>query len=151
MKMKIRAVKKRDLRKIIKVEKKIFQDQAFSKILMKELLDQSLLFHKLETNNLFTKLIGFIILIKDMKDRANLINFAIKPKYQGRGFGTFLLKNSLEWLRSNHSVIKKIILNVKTDNRRAIRLYEKCDFHIVKKIEKYYQNEEAAYLMELNL
>jgi ribosomal protein S18 acetylase RimI-like enzyme len=98
--MRIRTVKKKDLYKITKLEKKIFQDQAFSKSLMKELLDQSLLFHKIEMKILFTKLIGFIILIKDMNDRANLINFAIKPKYQGRGYGTLLLKNSLDWLCS---------------------------------------------------
>lgn len=149
--MRIKEVKTKDLRKIIKLEKKIFKKNAFSKNLLRKLTQQNLIFHKIESDGLFKKLLGFIIVIRDMKNRANLINFVINPKYQGKGYGSFLLNNTLKIIQSKSKEIKKIILNVNIDNINAIRLYKKFDFQIVSKIEKYYQNGDAAYLMELNL
>jgi len=149
--MRVKEVQNKDLRKIIKLEKKIFKENAFSKNLLRKLTQQNLIFHKIESDVLFKKLIGFIILIKDMKDRANLINFLINPEYQGKGYGSFLLNNTLKIIQSKSKEIKKIILNVNIDNINAIQLYRKFDFQIVAKIENYYQNGDAAYLMELNL
>lgn len=149
--MKIKKVKSRDLRKIIKLEKKVFKENAFSKKLMKEIIEQNFIFHKLETEGFFKKIIGFIVVILDMKDRANLINFVINSKHQGNGYGTLLLQNTLSVIASKPNRIKKVILNVNTKNSNAIQLYEKFGFKIIKIIENYYQNQEAAYLMELDI
>ncbi len=149
--MKITAVKLKDLNKITKLEKKIFRKNAFSKKLLKKLILTSLLFLKLEIGVIKKKIIGFIIILKDKNNRANLINLLIDSKYHKNGFGTILLKTALTRLENKSMVFKKIILNVNVENLPAIRLYEKFNFKIIEKIEHYYYTGEDAYLMELNL
>jgi RimJ/RimL family protein N-acetyltransferase len=51
----------------------------------------------------------------------------VKKKYWGFGIGSLLLDTLLEWAKSNQ-FIKKINLRVRTDNQRAIKLYEKRGF-----------------------
>ena len=141
----------RDLSKVVKLEKKVFRKNAFSKELMKKLIQNNFIFYTLETEGFFRKLVGFIIIVEDRKDRANLINFLINPKHQGKGYGSFLLKETLKLLKSKSNKIKQIILNVSIHNLTAISLYKKYNFHIVKKIDNYYRNQEAAYLMKLDI
>jgi ribosomal protein S18 acetylase RimI-like enzyme len=47
--------------------------------------------------------------------------------------------------------ITQIILNVNTENTRAINLYKKYGFKIKRKIENYYHDDESAYLMCLKV
>ena len=47
--------------------------------------------------------------------------------------------------------IKVIELEVKTDNKKAIKFYEKNGFKIIQKIDKFYQNDKNAYTMRLHL
>jgi len=149
--MKISTVKLKDLKNIAELEKKTFRKNAFSKKLLKKLILTNLLFLKLEIGVLKEKLIGFIIILKDKYNRANLINILIDSKYHRNGFGTLLLRNALNRLKKKSKRIKKIILNVNVKNLPAIRLYEKFNFKIIEKIEHYYYTGEDAYLMELNL
>ncbi len=93
-------------------------------------------------------MIGFVIVIKDRKDRANIINFLIDPKHQNRGHGAILLNKTIQKIKELNE-IKSVILNVQVGNSIAIKLYQKFNFRISKKIEKYYQSKEDAFLMEL--
>jgi RimJ/RimL family protein N-acetyltransferase len=54
-------------------------------------------------------------------------SMVVKKKYWGFGIGSLLLDTLLEWAKSNQ-FIKKINLRVRTDNQRAIKLYEKRGF-----------------------
>jgi len=149
--MKVKKVGIKDLRKLVNLEKKVFKENAFSKQLMKKLIQSNFIFYKIETEGFFKKLIGFVIIVKDRKDRANLINFLINPKHQRKGYGSLLLGKTLELIKSNSNKIIQIVLNVSIHNLNAISLYKKFNFHIVKKIEDYYRNQEAAYLMKLDI
>jgi ribosomal-protein-alanine N-acetyltransferase len=149
--MKISPVKLKDLNNIVKLEKKIFRKNAFSKKLLKKLILTNLVFLKLEIGGIKKDLIGFIIILKDKYNRANLINLLIDSKHHRNGFGTFLLKDGLIRLKRKSKRIKKIILNVNVENLPAIRLYEKFNFKIIERIEHYYYTDEDAYLMELDL
>lgn len=148
--MEIEKVNLDDLDKIMKMEKEAFKSDSFSKENMKKLILQSTLFLKLIKKHDKQKLLGFIIIIQDDLDRLNIINFLINKKYQNKGFGSYLLTKTLEIVRQIKG-IKKIVLNVKTKNRAAIKLYEEFNFRITREIENYYRNQENAYLMELDL
>lgn len=148
--MQIEKVNLDDLDKIMKMEKEAFKSDSFSKETMKKLILQSTLFLKLIKKHDKRELLGFIIIIQDDHDRLNIINFLINKKYQNKGFGSYLLTKTLEIVKQING-IKKIVLNVKTKNIAAIKLYEGFNFRITREIENYYRNQESAYLMELDL
>lgn len=148
--MKIKDVSLRDLRSISNLEHKIFKENAFSIKLVEKLIQQNTLFLKLEDGKIMKKLIGFIVVIKDREDQANLINFLIHPQFQCKGYGSLLLQETIERIKRLKE-IKKIVLNVQINNSIAIKLYEKFNFQKNSKIiESYYQSGEDAYLMELS-
>lgn len=149
--MEIKKVNSRDLKKIVNLEQKIFKKNAFSKDLIEKLMQNTSFFLKLEIGKIRKQLIGFIIGIKDRKDRVNIINFLIKPKFQNKGYGSYLLQKTISKIKKL-TEIRKIVLNVQTSNSGAIKLYEKFNFKRNPTIlENYYQSGESAYSMELDI
>jgi len=80
---------------------------------------------------------------------GHVLNLAIDPPYRGRGLGTELLQAGLNYLGSLGA--RRVELEVRTQNREAIRLYRKFGFSIEQLISHYYSNGDDAYLMELSL
>jgi len=149
--MEIKKVSLKDLRQIVNLEQRVFKKNAFSKDLMRNLLENSALFLKLESGKVKKKIIGFIIVIRDQKDRANIINFLIKPEFQNKGYGSYLLQKTIDEIKKSKD-IQKIVLNVQISNSIAIKLYEKFKFKKNPEILKnYYQSGESAFLMELEI
>lgn len=149
--MEIKKVSLKDLKKIVYLEQQNFKKNAFSKELIASLIDNNALFLKLEVNNIRKRLIGFIIVIKDEKERANIVNFLINPKFRNKGYGSYLLQNTIDKIK-NQKGIKKIVLNVQINNTSAIELYKKFNFKRSPVIlENYYQSGDSAYLMELEI
>jgi ribosomal-protein-alanine acetyltransferase len=147
--MTIKTVSLKDLNEIFKLEDVVFTQNAFSRDLIKKLIKKNTYFFKLEENENEDQIIGFIIVIQDQPERANIINFLINPQYQNKGYGKTLFQSTLQKIKELNNV-KKVILNVQTTNSRAINLYLRFGFKIVEKIDNYYQSKESAYLMELN-
>ena len=149
--MKAKEVKLRDLKKITALEEEVFIENAFRADLIGKLIENNLYFLKLEIGKIRKNLLGFIIVIKDRDDRANIINFLIKSKFQNKGYGSYLLQKTIEKVKRVKE-IQKIVLNVQEQNSNAIKLYQKFNFKKNPKIMKnYYQSGENAYLMELNI
>lgn len=149
--IKIRSVESKDLKKIMILEQGTFKENAFSELLMEKLIERNFFFLKLEDDDIIDEIIGFIIVVRDRIDRVNIINFLIRQKYQGKGYGTLLLGNTLEKIKQ-FKEIKKVVLNVQISNSPAIKLYEKLHFiKHPKKIKNYYQSGESAFLMELDI
>lgn len=146
--MKIKEVTPKDLTEICNLEHEVFKEDAFSKELIKKLIHRNIMFYKLEKTGIKKILVGFVIIVKDRKDRVNIINFVINPEYQNKGYGFLFLKYIIERIKKTEEDIKKIILNVKSNNSIAIKLYEKFNFRKIKRIENYYRSKESAYLME---
>lgn len=147
--MKIKKVSPKDLTAISNLEHEVFTEDAFSKEVLEKLIHQNTMFYKLEKTGIKKILVGFVIVVKDLKDGdLNIINFVINPKYQNKGYGSLLLKYTIKRIKKTEENIKKIILNVKTNNSDAIKLYEKFNFRKIKRIENYYKSKESAYLME---
>ncbi|MBD8689215.1 MULTISPECIES: GNAT family N-acetyltransferase [unclassified Rhizobium] len=53
----------------------------------------------------------------------------IDPDFQGRGIGRAIVDHFLDQMRSSHIPVAKIATHAQNIN--AIRLYERCGFHIV--------------------
>ena len=80
-----------------------------------------------------------------MYDRIEIANFNVLEKFQNQGIGSKLL----DYLIKKYDNIKNITLEVKCDNYKAIKLYEKFSFS-KKAIRKGYYNGVDGILMERN-
>jgi ribosomal protein S18 acetylase RimI-like enzyme len=67
--------------------------------------------------------------LADGSQRAYLYSFRIRPEYRSAGLGGRILEVVMSDLRRRG--FKEISLNVAQDNPRALKFYEKYNFHIV--------------------
>ena len=148
--MRINIVSIKDLDEIFRLESNAFKKDAFSKNSIFNLIINNTFFFKLINDDISNEIVGFIIVIQDREDRVNLINLLISKQYQNKGYGSHLLKYTLNKIKEMNN-IEVIVLNVNSKNEVAIWLYQKFGFRIVQKIENYYRQKNNAYLMILNI
>ena len=86
---------------------------------------------------------GFIH-IQNGLDIIDLLNIIVKPEYQNQGIGSALLKYIID-----NKQDKKIMLEVRSKNINAIKLYKKYDFKIIN-IRKNYYKDDDSIIMERN-
>ena len=77
-------------------------------------------------NNL---IVGYIAIREENKE-VEITLLAVLKKYQRKGIGRKLLEYVLKLARKKK--FKQVILEVRKDNSRAIKLYKKFDFVVVK-------------------
>ena len=77
-------------------------------------------------------------------DIIDLLNIMVKPEYRNQGIGSALLKYIID-----NKQDKKIMLEVRSKNINAIKLYQKYDFKIIN-IRKNYYKDDDAIIMERN-
>ena len=95
------------------------------------------------------KIIGFLIGIKLKTNKTKILMISVEPRYQRQKIGESLLNEFIKiTTKENIDVVE---LEVRTDNKKAIKFYEKNGFKIIQKINKFYQNDENAYTMRLYL
>lgn len=63
------------------------------------------------------------------------LGMSVRKQYWGLGIGSHLVDTLLAWARESQ-IVKKINLRVRTDNQRAIRLYQRKGFAIEGTIRK---------------
>lgn len=88
------------------------------------------------------KIKGFLHIYNGI-DIIDIINIAVVPDYQNQQIGTKLL----EQLINNHPN-KKIMLEVKSTNYIAIKLYQKFNFQPINIRKQYYKDKTDAIIME---
>ena len=86
------------------------------------------------------KILGFIH-VNILDDSMDIMNIIVDRKYQRQKIGTKLI----EYLLTSND-IKKMTLEVRASNNKAISFYKSLGFKIVHVREKYYGNEDG-YLM----
>ena len=146
--MKIEKIKINDLSKINCLEKTTFKDDSFSKETIEQLIHNHTFFLKIVNN--YEKIIGYIIVLEQERNTLNIINFLIEDDYRNMGLGSYLLNHVLLEVKKSQ-IFKRIILNVRTSNLSALKLYKNYNFRIIREIDNYYHKGDNAYLMELNL
>ncbi len=112
----------------------------FSKLFHIENLNPNETIYLYKENNINK---GFIH-IQNGLDIIDLLNIIVKPEYQNQGIGSVLLKYIIDNKQN-----KKIMLEVRSKNINAIKLYQKYDFKIIN-IRKNYYKDDDAIIMERN-
>jgi ribosomal protein S18 acetylase RimI-like enzyme len=93
------------------------------------------------------KIVGFIQL-KIIDYEAELINLAIMPEEQNKKKGTKSIELLLKELRKID--IKEIFLETR-EKGKAVNFYQNCGFVIIHTRKKYYQNNDNASIMKLEI
>jgi ribosomal-protein-alanine N-acetyltransferase len=91
------------------------------------------------------KIIGFLIGVKVNERLAKILMISISELYQNKNLGSELLKNFLKIISGEN--VKIVELEVRVDNKKALKFYEKHGFKIKNEIKDFYQNGESAYTM----
>lgn len=89
--------------------------------------------------------LGYVVASADRR-WSHIISLAVKPECRRIGIGTGLLKNLMERLRSNG--VRQVLLEVREDNKAALRLYEKLGFRWSRRISRYYEDGCGAIELE---
>jgi len=91
------------------------------------------------------KIIGFIIGVKLNEKVAKILMISVSGLFQNKNIGSDLLKQFLK--KISYEDVKFVELEVRIDNKKAIKFYEKNGFIIKNKIKEFYQNGKSAYTM----
>lgn len=81
------------------------------------------------------ELLGFVVLMGVLEE-MHLLNIAIAPGHQGRGFGAWLLRHVLRWSAARGMAY--MYLEVRPSNSRALALYRHFGFREVGRRKAYY-------------
>ena len=73
-------------------------------------------------------------------DELTLHNIAIDPRYQGRGFGKFLLNDILNYADKHNALM---FLEVRESNASAIHVYQQAGCSIVGRRPNYYASDSG--------
>ncbi|WP_119343902.1 ribosomal protein S18-alanine N-acetyltransferase [Facilibium subflavum] len=123
-----------DLLQIMEIEREVFE-YPWSASLMKD----SILSAHTESWGAFDDnktLIAFVI-ISEVLDEAEILNFGVAKKFQHQGFGQKLLAYIMNHL--SYKGIEKLFLEVRVTNTPAIRIYQKYGFEEVSLRKNYYR------------
>lgn len=94
------------------------------------------------------KIIGYIG-ISYVLDSADIISIVVHKDYTKKGIATLLLQEIFTFAKENN--IQKIMLEVRSSNLPAQKLYEKHGFKQIAIRNNYYDNTEDALIYEKEL
>ncbi len=97
------------------------------------------------------QVVGFVI-FKPVLDESTLVNIAVHPDYQGRGYGRLLLERGLQ--AQAEKGVTTCFLEVRASNDNAQGLYRSLGFTQVGERKDYYpakQGREHALVMARDL
>ena len=94
------------------------------------------------------KIIGYIG-ISYVLDSADIISIVVHKDYTKKGIATLLLQEIFTFAKENN--IQKIMLEVRSSNLPAQKLYEKLGFKQITIRKNYYDNTEDALIYEKEL
>ena len=127
---------KSDLDNILDIETKVYDKPYWNKKMLNKVLSG-------KTNNriwvyeLNNMIIGFVIDLR-YDNEANILNIAIGESFQSKGHGLRMVSNYLKSLPPECTVL----LEVKKNNYRALKIYSKLNFQKLY-IRKAYYNDGA--------
>ena len=93
--------------------------------------------------------VGYVAGFQTNVGVGRIFSLAVDPRYQNRSVGSNLLKEMMNLFRKMRTM--EIILEVRSDNSKAKRFYEKHGFSQFGIAEKYYNDLQNACLMRLRL
>lgn len=141
----IREFRRQDIKRVLEIEKSSFKDPYPSNILL-DIYNLGAGFLVAQQDNI---VVGYIIFWIRFEDEGHIISIAVDEKYRRNGIGTQLVKTAVKvFKRYNIGPIK---LEVRVNNRGAIKFYKDLGFTKSQILEKYYEDLEDAVLMDIDL
>jgi ribosomal-protein-alanine N-acetyltransferase len=141
--LKIEEAKEKDLKSIAKIEKMLFDKQAWSyEQILSEFKNN---FSKILVIKNKEDIIGYLIYRK-IGEESELLRIGIKKDYQKQGFGTYLIKEFLE--RQKREGVKKVFLEVDFFNKPAYKLYRNVGFNELYLRKRYYSKTDAIVMIK---
>lgn len=93
--------------------------------------------------------IGHLSIIKKSKTAFEFVIAIGEKRHWGRGYGSWAIKKALN-LAFNNLSYKKAYLEVRPENARAIKAYEKCGFKKIG-IKKYLKDKFRPVVLKMSL
>ncbi len=94
------------------------------------------------------KIVSFLICLYAVDD-ADVILVATKKDFQGRGFARALFEREFEKMKNFG--LKRLLLEVRENNERAINLYKSLGFNQITKRKNYYDGHIDALILERDI
>ena len=142
----IRPVQASDLSRILAIERSGFGQWAWDRNLFAEYARTcGGLFLVAEEGG---KVIGYGIACL-LRSGASLESIAVAPSARGKGAADALMNSLLRRLRRRG--VPRLSLMVKITNLRAIAFYERFRFRRIRRVTRYYEDNEDALLFHLDL
>ena len=139
---KIREMNVLDLRQVIEIEKKCFEDcWSIDAFVYEIMVNKNSYYYVYERDNDILAFIGSRL----FKNHIHITNLAVDPKDQNKGIATKLIKYIISMAKNKKK--KNVCLEVRYSNKKAIDLYEKLGFKITKKLLDYYKHEDGIEMV----
>lgn len=112
--------------------------------------DEDMLKSSLKTDNFYGFIIedekpfGFITFSLGV-DSADLLDVYVLSEYRKKGYAENLIKKMEDFIKENGG--RKIFLEVREDNRKAINLYQKNGYKKISERKRYYKDGTTAIIM----
>lgn len=82
-------------------------------------------------------------------DVVDLLRVIVHPDQRGRGIGSSLIRTGMEWAKAIGA--HRVLLEVRPDNKRALRVYSKLGFEQLSRRRDYYGPGIDAMVMAVKL
>ncbi len=137
--VKIRKILKKDIKQIVLLEEELLGETLGVELLENELNSNITTFYVATIGD---KVVGYIGRYAYI-DEAEILNFVVDANYQRQGIGQRLFDKIKEDLPQ----LKKITLEVKASNTKALNFYYKNGFTKIDVRKKYYKDGEDALVL----
>lgn len=139
----IRPMTMDDLPQVFAIEKELFASYWSQRDFEYELSENE--FARLFVKEVDGTVIGFVG-IREIFDRGEITNLAVSSAYQGQGYGKEMLLYAINKMQKDR--MEAVFLEVRVSNRKALALYYKHGFIVMRTRKSYYtDNYEDAYEM----
>jgi len=132
---------------LCKIEQTCFDEEAFSRRQIAYLLTNYNTIALVAKVNL--EVAGFVIAQVEIGEieYGHIITLNVAPTYRRRRIATKLM-NEIESMLKQRG-ISECRLEVREDNKSAIKLYNKLGYQIIEKLERYYGKKHGLYLRKM--
>lgn len=146
--MKFERLKPEHLSQMAEIEKEAFDEPWTAGMFLPELSDPHAYYSVGVLDGINDEVVcygGFHTVL----DEGQIANIAVRADMRGKGYGRALMQNLLELARS--AGVKRITLEVKDTNERAVNLYKSLGFTVEGVRKRYYANRYDALVMWLTI
>ncbi|MDR0580479.1 MAG: GNAT family N-acetyltransferase [Campylobacteraceae bacterium] len=144
----IRIADLKDLNDLLEIENESFDENSFA------MSRRNFIYH-IKKNPLYVyekddKVCGYILLfLRKNSQKVRIYSIAVSKNLRKKGVASKLLEASFLYaLKNSKNFIK---LEVRSDNKNAIKIYERLNFVSIKTLKAYYPDKSDAFVMQKSL